>query len=222
MTKQRGTSMSPSEPTTRADVNRANAQHSTGPKSEEGKRRSALNALRHGLTGQIVVMPSEDLAAYQRHVQNFVDEYQPAGATEAQLVQSLADASWRLNRIAALEANVLALSVQGSDEIQGAMAIAAAFAHQSKALANLSLHTQRLSRQFERTVAQLRELQHIRHAKEEQEMEYLLNILEAHERNGEPYDPSEDGFVFSETQIHQARQARNRSNQSYEALRAQG
>ena len=212
--------MSPSEPTTRADVNRANAQHSTGPKTPDGKRRSALNALRHGLTGQIVVMPSEDLAAYQRHVQNFVDEYHPAGATEAQLVQSLADAAWRLNRIAALEANVLALSVQGSDEIQDALAIAAAFEQQSKALANLSLHTQRLSRQFERTVTQLRELQQTRQAKEEQEMEYLLNILEAHERNGEEYDPSEDGFVFSEPQIRQAKQARNRFNRSYEALRS--
>src|SRR5487761_1972775 len=220
MTKPRGTSVSQSEPTTRADVSRANAQYSTGPKSAEGKRRSALNALRHGLTGQIVVMPSEDLAAYRRHVQNFTDEYHPNGATEAQLVQSLADASWRLNRIAALEANVLALSVQGSDEIQDALAIAAAFGQQSKALANLSLHTQRLSRQFERTVTQLRELQQTRQAKEEQEMEHLLNILEAHERHGEEYNPSEDGFVFSEPQIHHARQARNRSNQSNEALRS--
>lgn len=31
-------------------ANRRNAQHSTGPKSEEGRRRSAVNALRHGLS----------------------------------------------------------------------------------------------------------------------------------------------------------------------------
>src|ERR1700691_5879329 len=91
----------------RAEINRENAQHSTGPKTEAGKQRSSLNALRHGLTGQIVVMPSEDLHAYQLHLKSFTDEYHPNGATEANLVQALADASWRLNRVAALETNLL-------------------------------------------------------------------------------------------------------------------
>lgn len=43
----------------RAEINRTNAQNSTGPKTEAGKQRSSLNALRHGLTGQIVVMPAK-------------------------------------------------------------------------------------------------------------------------------------------------------------------
>jgi len=114
-----------------ANINRANAQHSTGPKTEEGKQRSSLNALRHGLTGQIVVMPYEELTAYQRHVKNLTDEYHPANTTEALLVQQIADASWRLNRIAALESNILALSVQGEDALEDTMAIAAAFEKQS-------------------------------------------------------------------------------------------
>ena len=45
------------------DINRANAQHSTGPKTVAGKQVSSLNALRHGLTSQIVVMPGEALSA---------------------------------------------------------------------------------------------------------------------------------------------------------------
>jgi hypothetical protein len=204
----------------RAEINRANAQHSTGPKTEAGKHKSSLNALRHGLTGQIVVMPSEDLQAYQLHLKSFTDEYHPEGATEANLVQALADASWRLNRVAALETNVLILGItQECDPIAGALAIASALESQSKALANLSMHSQRLSRQFERTVVQLRDLQKTRRAQEKEDLNGLLNIMEMSESQGETYDPSADGFVFSQTQINHAIGARNREHLIAEAYR---
>jgi hypothetical protein len=201
---------------TRAEINRTNAQHSTGPKTETGKKRSSLNALRHGLTGQIVVMPAEDLAAYQSHVKSFTDEYHPQGATEAHLVQALADTSWRLNRIAAQETNLLSLgldhptNIEAPRQIQDAMSMVAALESQSKALANLSMHSQRLSRQFERTVTQLRDLQQTRRAQEKKDRNDLLDVLEMYEAKGESYNPSEDGFVFSEQQINESIQARNR------------
>ena len=205
----------------RIEINRANAQHSTGPKTESGKQRSSLNALRHGLTGQIVVMPSEDLHAYQLHLKSFTDEYHPQGATEAHLVQALADASWRLNRVAALETNVLILGItQECDPIAGALAIASALESQSKALANLSMHSQRLSRQFERTIVQLRELQEIRLAKEKYDLNGVLDIMEMVESTGETYDPSADGFVFSQPQIDAAKRARNRERLALEAYSA--
>src|SRR5580700_9259763 len=97
--------------TDRAEINRANSKHSTGPKTAEGKQKSSLNALRHGLTGQIVVMPTEDLEAYQQHLKSFTDQLSPKGIIEASLVQALADTSWRLNRVAALETNLLTLGI---------------------------------------------------------------------------------------------------------------
>ena len=190
----------------RAEVNKANAQHSTGPKTPEGKQRSSLNALRHGLTGQLVVTPTEDLQAYQHHITSSTDEYHPEGATEAHLVQSLADSSWRLNRVAILEANLLTLAAarqpnpidDAPGQVQDAMAIVAALESQSKTLANLSLHSQRLSRQFDKTVAQLRELQKIRLTNEKNDLDNLLDIMEVYESKGETYRPSDDGFVFSQ------------------------
>jgi hypothetical protein len=202
----------------RVEINRANAQHSTGPKTAEGKKQSSLNALRHGLTGQIVVMPTEDLAAYQQHLKSFTDEYNPAGATEANLVQALADCSWRLNRVAALETNLLTLGIANTGSaIDDAMSIVASLESQSKALSNLSLHSQRLSRQFERTVNQLRDLQKLRRSHEANELDNFLDITEMFEEKGEAYDPSEDGFVFSEDQIHDAIRRRNRENLLVEA-----
>jgi hypothetical protein len=163
-------------------------------------------------------MPAEDLEAYQRHLQSFTDEYHPKGATEQHLVQAIADASWRLNRVAALETNVLTMAAaRQPDTVDDALALAAAVESQSKALANLSLHTQRLSRQFERTVAQLRELQEARHSHEEREMNELLDVMEMHEGQEEPYNPSDDRFVFSQDEIDGAIRARNRKNLASEA-----
>ena len=122
---------------TRTETNRNNAQHSTGHKTEAGKQRSSLNALRHGLTSQVVVMPGEDLLAYKRHVESFNDEYSPKGPTEAHLVQALADTSWRLSRVAAIESNILTWTVSQQQSevnapapIQDALALASAFESQ--------------------------------------------------------------------------------------------
>jgi hypothetical protein len=202
----------------RTEINQTNAQHSTGPKTQAGKQRSSLNALRHGLTSQIVVMPTEDLEAYQRHLKSFTDEYHPKGATEAHLVQSVADTSWRLNRVVAMESNLLTLAAANQpdalydapSQVQDAMALVTAIESQSKALANLSLHSQRLSRQFEKTVTQLREIQKTRHDQEKHELDNALDIMEMYEDKGEPYRPSDDGFVFSKAQINAAINARNR------------
>jgi hypothetical protein len=158
--------MSPEQSTPRAEINRANSQNSTGPKTPAGKQRSSLNALRHGLTSQIVVMPTEDLLIYQQHHKCFTDEYHPEGATEAHLVQALSDTAWRLNRVAALEANLLTLAASNQPnpfadapaQVQDAMAIVASLESQSKALANLSLHRRNrlrlsLRQEFSRNLA---------------------------------------------------------------------
>jgi hypothetical protein len=190
----------------RIQINQANAKHSTGPKTKAGKHRSSLNALRHGLTGQLVVMPTEDLVLYESHKKILVDELRPKGAMETLLVQALADVSWRLNRVAALETKILTTTAL---EVEA----------QSRALANLSLHSHRLSRQFEKTAAQLHDLQKTREFQEERDMDRLLAITEMFEERGETYNPSDNGFVFSQSQINRATQSRDRErlyNETFE------
>src|ERR1700676_1887093 len=93
------------------EVNQANSQHSTGPRTEAGKQRSSLNATRHALTGQTIVLPSDDLDVYQKRAQEILAQYHPQGPTENQLVQTISDTAWRLNPIASIENNLLSLGI---------------------------------------------------------------------------------------------------------------
>src|SRR5712691_2203284 len=99
-------------PTTRTEINRENSAHSTGPTSPQGKRRASLNALRHGLTGQTVVLPSDDLAAYAESCRQIHAELKPVGLLQPQAVQTIADTYWRLDRIRAMENNLFSLGFQ--------------------------------------------------------------------------------------------------------------
>ncbi len=88
-------------------ANRANAQSSTGPKSEQGKLVSSHNALKTGLTGRTIVLPTDDVAAYQSFVALINRKFAPANDIEQHLTQTIADTEWRLLRIPTLESGLL-------------------------------------------------------------------------------------------------------------------
>jgi hypothetical protein len=177
---------------TRAQINRENARHSTGPKTGEGKHRSSLNALRHGLTSQTVVLPGEDLEQYHQHLASFQRDLRPFGADEHNLVQILADTSWRLHRVAVLEASLLT---------HGALTGPAPETEPAnpdriiKGLATLSLHGQRLNRQFDSTLRLLKQIQQQR-KKENEGLAETINYIKSFENDGYSWDPTEPGFVF--------------------------
>ena len=202
----------------RIAANRANALKSTGPKSDEGKKHSALNATRHGLTGQTVVMPTDDLNAYTEFLTSFQDDLNPGGALEKQFVQQLADCSWRLNRASAWETNQVTMEAAlnadqvstGLPQVQDAFAHAAAADRKAKTLANMSMYVQRTQRTMERILKQLQEVQAARFERERVEMEKAILVLSLHKeetRNSRfpiPYNPQADGFVFTAAQIEAA------------------
>src|SRR5579884_2602820 len=80
-------------------ANQANAQHSTGPKTEEGRAVSCLNNFRHGLAGvQFSVLPGECEEEYATLVAALKAEHQPATITECILVEKLAQHFWLSQR----------------------------------------------------------------------------------------------------------------------------
>ena len=127
------------------------------------KKERSLNALRHGLTAQVVLMPGEDMRQFQAHCREYHEEFQPVTKKERELTQALAELRWRLNRVIAAEINMAALhgvdnapKVKTSDEsVAFALATAALVRDRSSALTNISLYEQRLVRQYEATRHQL-------------------------------------------------------------------
>ena len=77
---------------------RANAQKSTGPKTEEGKRRSRVNALKHGLTAKNVLLPEEDPAEFRQLMAGWFESIRPQDGVEATLAERGAYSVWQLDR----------------------------------------------------------------------------------------------------------------------------
>jgi len=91
----------------RLEANRANAKRSTGPKTEPGKSRSKLNALKHGLSAEKVVIGDEDPREFEALREELQRDWQPDTALESELVEQLAGIFWRLRRVPAIEAAIV-------------------------------------------------------------------------------------------------------------------
>jgi len=90
----------------KVEANRRNALKSTGPKTPEGKDAVRLNALKHGLLSQEVLLPGEDEATLRELGERLRAELQPVGELENLLVDRIIAAHWRLRRLGRVEAGI--------------------------------------------------------------------------------------------------------------------
>ncbi len=90
-------------------ANRQNASSSTGPRTEQGKRRSRRNAIRHGLTAETVIDVLEDPAAYKSLQRAIYADYRPRTNFELELVARLVSLLWRLRRAVAIESGLMVI-----------------------------------------------------------------------------------------------------------------
>jgi hypothetical protein len=94
------------------EANRRNALQSTGPSTENGKRRSRRNALKHGLTAETVIEPLENPDEYRAFEEAIVSEYLPQTPVEQELVHRLASLFWRLRRATSIETGLLRMQAE--------------------------------------------------------------------------------------------------------------
>ena len=100
----------------RIEANRANAQHSTGPRSAEGKERTRLNAVRHGLRSKSALLPGEDPEEYYDFKTKLLAEFSPKSPTEEFLVDQLLLNQWRLRRIAVMEGDLFVQAFEAAPD----------------------------------------------------------------------------------------------------------
>jgi len=154
-------------------ANRANAQRSTGPRTEAGKSASAQNGLKHGLCAKEAVLPYEEREGWEGLLADLKERWKPVGPQETALVEEYAGCSWRLRRALLMEAGMLracwpdklqALADGTEDGVVLGMAmetvgLGMAFMKASKELSRLSLHESRIERRRERVRRELEALQ---------------------------------------------------------------
>ncbi len=96
------------------EANRLNGQKG-GPKTMEGKEITRLNAVRHGLTAQKLVLNDEDASLFEAMLQGYIHELKPIGLEQTDLVREVVAAKWRQERFWHIECAIIDLSVAESE-----------------------------------------------------------------------------------------------------------
>jgi hypothetical protein len=155
------------------EANRANSVRSTGPKSLLGKARSSMNACKHGLTAQAVVIEDEDPAQFDVLRHALQEEFEPHSLMERELVERLAGIMWRIRRIPKFEAALIEARCEQArhnayydperrKQLEGAGATGAALmldSAQQDTLGKLSRHEAALMNAFTKTLQMLHFMQ---------------------------------------------------------------
>jgi hypothetical protein len=84
---------------TTQETSTASAQKSGGPRTQQGKENSKLNATKHGIFSKVVVIEGESRAEFEDLLNGLRSYLQPEGMLEEILVEKLAALFWRQRRL---------------------------------------------------------------------------------------------------------------------------
>jgi hypothetical protein len=153
-------------------ASRTNGAKSLGPVTEEGKQASSQNRRAHGLLSKRIVLPGESQEEFDELVNALLDEHQPQTPTELALIENMAAARWRQQRVWTLETAGLGnelrrtRSIEGEDFETKAWVAFRSVTGDSPALELLSRYEARFERQFRTALTALLSLRAKRRAEE--------------------------------------------------------
>jgi hypothetical protein len=196
----------------RAEASRINGAKSHGPKTEDGRRAVSLNAVKHGLTAETVVLPNESEEEYQAELHGYLQHFAPANKAETDLVLQLASAQWRLARYTAVETSLFDIQMEKSRKhidkewknVDESVRLALAFESLSgtrSPLALLNRYQARLHHEYQRILKTLLQMQTAR-------------LAAGTKLPNEPEQPAPDRLNLPETAQPETRNAETRNPNS--------
>src|SRR5882762_5431423 len=127
-------------------ANAANAQHSTGPRTPEGRARSSQNARTHGLTARDLVIAPDEREEFEELRNDYQASVQPQDAIQQSEFELLVGAAWNLRRIRRMEVRACSDTTLTAEKLE-------------KELDRLVRYKTCIERTFHRSLKELKALQ---------------------------------------------------------------
>jgi hypothetical protein len=140
------------------EANRLNAQHSTGPRSLEGKVVVRFNALKSGIDAKSQVIRGEDPAALELLTAEYHDRFRPATPEERLLVDTLIHDEWLLRRFRRVDAELFECEMQDAWTPKHDCAAGQAFGRGANTFSRLQRRIDSTERSYHRTLLALQKI----------------------------------------------------------------
>src|SRR5207253_931336 len=149
-------------------ANQANAQHSTGPKTPEGKARSAANSRTHGLCAKESLVAAEEKEDFDQLQEGFNVDLSPEGAVQQTLFEEIVGAAWQMRRIRSMETEACSghdsyTAILNDEPLQ-------------KKLERLARHKTRIERTFHRALKEFKRI-HNERDKEDEKFHSMESLI---------------------------------------------
>ena len=165
---------------------------SSGPRTDRGKQRSRLNAVKHNLSGQHLILQETEVEAYNRMSAAMLNDLNPKSEPERQIAQKIIDINFRLNRLTAIENNLFTFGLTANekdndndDRIEIMAAQTRAWTERASTFDVIGRYEARLSRQLLKYQEEFERLQTVR-----RDQEFRDRHKSAEEMEQDRFDPS--------------------------------
>ncbi len=160
----------------RKAASRANGNLSRGPVTPEGKARSAMNALRHGLLSKTVVVGKENPDNFNLLVHEHRERFPNLDGVEFGMVEEMCAAYWRMRRIWGIEKEWLEQETAKDPEENDITRLANAFARlaDTNKYKVLNRYENRMHRIYQKSLKTLLTLQAKRAQSDQLEFDFAV------------------------------------------------